>query len=220
MGYRKNRSLILKAIAGNIIPAISTTNAIAATLAVNHLLNFLQGREDRSLELCKTIYIANTDKILSFERGNHPNPNCSICCTHRASFRSSPELLNSNARVSSILDLIQENFAVEDTDDLQLRIDSRIIYDAFELEQNRDKLLSEVGIRDGIILTADIGNKPIMIAIIADERCSEGVKFEVLKKINLSKRIKLEEGEAPKRHEKDDFIDLDEESDDLEILQM
>ena len=210
----------LKAIAGNIIPAISTTNAIAATLAVNHLLNFLEGTEGRSLELCKTIYIANTDKILSFEKGNNPNPNCSVCCTHRVALRLSPKLLSSGTKVSTILELIKENFTIDDLDDLQLRIDSRIIYDAFELDQNRNKLLAEVGIQDGIVLTADIGNIPIMIAIISDESCGDQVMFEILKKINLSKRIKLEEVEAskPTTPEKVDIINLVEESDDLEIL--
>jgi ubiquitin-like 1-activating enzyme E1 B len=211
----------IKAIAGNIIPAISTTNAIAATLAVNHMLNYLEGTDGRSLELCKTIYIANTDKILSFEKGNSPNPNCSVCCTHRAVLRLSPKLLSEGSKVSTILELLKENFTIDDLDDLQLRIDNRIIYDAFELDQNSNKSFSEVGIQDGIVLTADIGNIPVMIAIISDERCSDKVKFEVLKKINLSKRIKLEEDEASKPttpQSEGDIINLVEESDDLEIL--
>jgi ubiquitin-like 1-activating enzyme E1 B len=206
----------LKAIAGNIIPAISTTNAIAATLAVSHLMNYLEGREELSLALCKTIYISNTDQILGFERGNPPNQNCSVCSTHRAILQLSSAHFTST-KLSSILELVNDNFTVEDLDDLQLRIGSRIIYDAFELDQNREKNLSDLGIQDGILLTADIGNKPIYIAVVGEDKDCVELKLKVLKKVQFSKRIKLEEEKETVETPSDKIIDLDD-SDDLEIL--
>ncbi|OLY84089.1 SUMO-activating enzyme subunit 2 [Smittium mucronatum] len=75
----KNESLFqIKAIAGNIIPAIATTNAIIAGLAVTQAIKVVSGQ----LSSCKTIYYAyggRRPQLLFKEPLLSPNPKCTIC---------------------------------------------------------------------------------------------------------------------------------------------
>ena len=200
----------LKAIAGNIIPAISTTNALAATIAVQHLLDYLakpNGTEDE----CNTIYISNTDKLTSFERGSAPKPACPVCGTHRISLAAPLD----TTFVNCLVDFVKERsgeFGVNDEDDLQLRIGSRIVYDAFELAGNASKTLSSLGIKSDSIIHMDTGNSPITIVVREDEK----VGINVLKLLpSQNKRLKVEHSEA--QSGEDGLVLIDDESD-LEIL--
>jgi ubiquitin-like 1-activating enzyme E1 B len=76
----------VKEIAGNIIPAIATTNAIVAGLEVTEALKILRG--DDVLQSCR--YFA-CNRMVSFSHGRRallvprkldlPNKNCKVCCS-------------------------------------------------------------------------------------------------------------------------------------------
>lgn len=73
-------------MAGNIIPAIATTNAIIAGVVVLHAFRVLE--ED--LESCKSVYLrqkANHRNMLIVpeKRLNPPNPTCYVCSKREAS---------------------------------------------------------------------------------------------------------------------------------------
>jgi ubiquitin-like 1-activating enzyme E1 B len=68
----------VKAMAGNIIPAIATTNAVCAGLVTLQAVKILKGR----IEDCKEISIrrnAASKKLLVCCRPNDRNPNCHVC---------------------------------------------------------------------------------------------------------------------------------------------
>ncbi|EDQ87356.1 uncharacterized protein MONBRDRAFT_33435 [Monosiga brevicollis MX1] len=69
----------VKSKAGNIIPAIPTTNAMVAGLIIAEAYKVLQGR----LEACRTVYvsrqIASRNKLLTPLKLEPPNPNCLVC---------------------------------------------------------------------------------------------------------------------------------------------
>jgi len=75
----------VKEIAGNIIPAIATTNAIVAGLEVTEALKILRG--DDVMQSCR--YFA-CNRMISFSHGRRallvprkldlPNKNCKVCC--------------------------------------------------------------------------------------------------------------------------------------------
>lgn len=75
----------VKEIAGNIIPAIATTNAIVAGLEVTEALKILRG--DDIMQSCR--YFA-CNRMISFSHGRRallvprkldlPNKNCKVCC--------------------------------------------------------------------------------------------------------------------------------------------
>lgn len=202
----------LKAIAGNIIPAISTTNALAATFAVQHLLDYLTSTANIA-DNCNTIYISNTDKLTSFEKGSSPNPSCSVCGTHRIKLNA--PLATTPLQV--LLDFVQErsaDFGVEDDDDLQVRIGSRIVYDAYELAGNASKTLSALGIKSDSIFQMDTGNLAIIIIIKEDEK----VELKILKLLpSQNKRLKTETIENTVSNHEEQEVVIDDDSD-LEIL--
>lgn len=67
-------------MAGNIIPAIATTNAIIAGVVVLHAFNILQN----NLESCQTVYLrpkpTHRNQLIVPEKFlNPPNPKCYVC---------------------------------------------------------------------------------------------------------------------------------------------
>eukprot|EP00055_Hartaetosiga_balthica_P003557 m.8183 g.8183 ORF g.8183 m.8183 type:complete len:611 (-) comp3048_c0_seq1:133-1965(-) len=75
-----NKSLFdVKSIAGNIIPAIATTNAVVAGLIVNEAFKIIAGK----LDTCKAVYVSRTlmggNSILSAHALHKPNPKCYVC---------------------------------------------------------------------------------------------------------------------------------------------
>lgn len=66
----------LKGIAGNIVHAIATTNAIAAGLMVVDAIKVLQDRLDQ----CHTMWITRTGPgLLTAQKLGEPNPKCYVC---------------------------------------------------------------------------------------------------------------------------------------------
>ena len=66
----------VKGIAGNIVHAIATTNAIAAGLMVVEALKILQGKRDQ----CHTSWITRKGPaLLTAQTLSPPNPNCFVC---------------------------------------------------------------------------------------------------------------------------------------------
>eukprot|EP00041_Stephanoeca_diplocostata_P001750 m.21241 g.21241 ORF g.21241 m.21241 type:complete len:671 (+) comp12360_c0_seq2:148-2160(+) len=68
-----------KSMAGKIIPAIATTNAIVAGLIVIEALKILQSNESQ----CRNVYLSRIPggrgRILSATKLNPPNPDCFVC---------------------------------------------------------------------------------------------------------------------------------------------
>ncbi|KFM64473.1 SUMO-activating enzyme subunit 2, partial [Stegodyphus mimosarum] len=69
----------IKAIAGNIVPAIATTNAIIAGLIVLQVMKVLKG----DISKCRTAFISEncsaTKKIISSAQLEKPSSNCFVC---------------------------------------------------------------------------------------------------------------------------------------------
>jgi ubiquitin-like 1-activating enzyme E1 B len=68
------------AMAGNIIPAIATTNAVVAGMVVLHALKVLQGRLDE----CQSVYLRLRPNprgliIVPERQLQPPNPKCYVC---------------------------------------------------------------------------------------------------------------------------------------------
>lgn len=65
-----------KDLAGNVIPAIASTNSIAAGTEVQEIIKLLAGEHDKLYYI--TYYNDSREKLMGSEH-NDPNPSCEFC---------------------------------------------------------------------------------------------------------------------------------------------
>ncbi len=165
----------IKAIAGNIIPAIASTNAIAAAMILVHATNLLQKREEN---LCNAFinYGGSCRSVFTCESLCPPNPFCAVCGNDRAT-------LTCNTQEFKILDVLEQVLSLYpipfEDEDVSLLEGSRLLYDIDDDAGNSKKTLAQLGVEDSRFLKVDIyAQRALNLAIIHDSRKSGG-EFEV-----------------------------------------
>jgi ubiquitin-like 1-activating enzyme E1 B len=76
-GIDRKSKFDIKQMAGNIIPAIATTNAIVAGLCVLESFKVLRGEYDQAREVFLTPF--STARLLASDKSREPNPDCPVC---------------------------------------------------------------------------------------------------------------------------------------------
>ncbi|XP_058447199.1 SUMO-activating enzyme subunit 2 [Malaya genurostris] len=178
---RKSRFEI-KSMAGNIIPAIATTNAITAGVVVMHAFRVLKGE----LEKCKSVYMRlrpnGRNQLFVPDRDlNPPNPKCYVCA-------AKPEV---------VLKVDTKNVTVKELrDDILIKalnmIDPDVIIDGKgtivisseegETDCNNDKKLDQLQIVDGCILKVDdfVQNYELTVTIVHKDPARDEANFEIV----------------------------------------
>ncbi|CAG8446304.1 10195_t:CDS:10 [Gigaspora rosea] len=143
-GIEEKTKFQVKAMAGNIIPAIATTNAIVAGMIVMQAFKVLNG----DLNECKTVYCSpdRRPKSILSESLNKPNPDCSVC-------QSAHVTLNVNVKKATLRDFLKEVIHGHDEDEediceVSVEEGGRIIYDV-EYDDNLDVTFEKLNITDG-----------------------------------------------------------------------
>jgi len=138
----------IKRMAGNIIPAIATTNAIIAGLAVLESFKVLRGKEHYKEAVPVYNTIASTEWRLASD-ANPPRPNrqCPVCSVTWSEMKVDPE----RGKLSDLVAKLKDDVGY--TDEFNLTTgDSRIVYDP-ELDDNLSKSFKELDIVSGTFLT-------------------------------------------------------------------
>ncbi|KAH9893819.1 SUMO-activating enzyme subunit uba-2 [Xylariomycetidae sp. FL2044] len=135
-----------KQMAGNIIPAIATTNAIVAGLCVLESFKVLNGEFDKAQEIFLTPQ-AN-QRLLAPDRPREPNPNCPICSVYQTSIYVDMTRATLNDLVEEFVKL---HLGYGDRD-FSVNIEEGVLYDPEE-KDNLPKKLNELGVKTNSFVT-------------------------------------------------------------------
>ncbi|XP_015516725.1 SUMO-activating enzyme subunit 2 [Neodiprion lecontei] len=167
---QKNR-FDIKSMAGNIIPAIATTNAIIAGIVVLHAFRILLD----NLKACRSVYLRSKPNhknlLLVPEKSvNPPNPLCYVCApTPQVTLALDTTKMTVKELEETVLKTRLNMIAPD------VMIDGKgivvISSEEGETEANNGRILEQLGIRDGTILKADdfLQNYSLTITIVQRE---------------------------------------------------
>ncbi|KYN02769.1 PREDICTED: SUMO-activating enzyme subunit 2-like [Cyphomyrmex costatus] len=142
-------------MAGNIIPAIVTTNAIIAGIVVLYVFRVLEN----NLRACRSVYLRlkmnHRNQLLVPEKSvNPPNPQCYVCApvpqatlavdTTSMTIKELEELVLKNR-----LNMIAPDVMIDGTGAVVISSEEG------EMEGNNNKKLEELGIKNGTIFKVD-----------------------------------------------------------------
>ena len=171
-----------KQMAGNIIPAIATTNAMIAGLCVLQAFKVL--KEDYAR--VKMIYLDRGN--MSATAYDPPNPDCVVCSMAMARLRVDPGR-------ATLKDLVQEVLQTKlaYSDELSIMSGEGLVYDP-DLEDNLEKKLEELGIADAsfIIIKDDSDDDTPRV----DLQLAVEVKTEDAESTAPAVQLVLKEGET------------------------
>ena len=137
----------VKQMAGNIIPAVATTNAMAAGLCVLQAFKVLRGQLDKA----KVVFLErNGTRVISSEPVRPPKADCAVCSVATARLAADPGRATLKHLVQ---DVLQAKLGYGD--DLSISRDDGLLYDP-DFDENLSKKFSELGLGpDHVITVAD-----------------------------------------------------------------
>ncbi|KAI9843529.1 MAG: E1 ubiquitin-activating protein uba2 [Sclerophora amabilis] len=161
----------IKQMAGNIIPAIATTNAMVASLCVLQAYKVLRER----LDTARMVFLTkSTDRVLSAEPLRPPNPDCPSCGVAQIRLEVDTSRATLDDLVGGFLRPklgYGEEFSVNN--------DIGTLYDP-ELDDNLNKRFSDLGIKSDSFLTVidedDESPRVNLVLAISEKSISEDSK--------------------------------------------
>lgn len=180
-GIQQHSEWEIKEMAGNIIPAIATSNALTAGLCVleafkimraqlstangtaypatnNHLSHTVNGREEPLLGGAKMVFLnsRSTERMITIQGLSPPNPTCPICSSTYAKLSVQA---GSSATLQDLVDLLKSTVGY---DELSILTEIGVVFDP-DLDDNLDKPLQDLGIDpqgNGFVTITDEADEP------------------------------------------------------------
>ncbi len=166
----------VKQMAGNIIPAIATTNAMTAGLCVMQAFKVLRGDYFRA----KMLFLENSGaRALNSEPPRPPNPDCAVCGVATGQVDVDPERATLNDLVDGVL-----RSELGYGEEMTIMNEVGPIYDP-DMEDMLPKTFRELGVQDESFLTVidDDEENPrvnLQLAVSSKRKLPEGSRAVVL----------------------------------------
>ncbi|KAF2279465.1 ubiquitin-activating enzyme E1 3 [Westerdykella ornata] len=170
-GIESRSKFDIKQMAGNIIPAIATTNAMTASLCVLEASKVL--RDD--ISNTKSIFLTQlADRVISSGPHGLPNPNCPVCSAAQTTLVVDPSRATLNDLVEGLL-RVELGYGEE----FSIQSEAGILYDPEE-DQNLPKTFGELGLKEDTFITvideADDNTKVNLVLSISEKPLDKDAK--------------------------------------------
>lgn len=174
-------------MAGNIIPAIATTNAMTASLCVLQSFKVLRGDYDKA----RMLFLSkSTDRLISSEGLRPPNPDCPVCGVCQA--RLAVDL--SRATLSNLVeDILKQHLAYGA--EFSISTEAGMIFDPEE-DENLPKKLSDLGVKqDGFITVVDEDDENPRVNLVfnvveQEQQQADTLPIALLDKFEIAHKVK------------------------------
>lgn len=145
-GIETRSKFDIKQMAGNIIPAIATTNAMTAGLCVLQAFKVLRDPSDWAK--ARMVFLSRpTERVITSEPLRPPNPNCPVCSVAQAS------VVVDTSR-ATLGDLVEDFLRMQlgYGEEFSVTSEAGILYDP-ELDDNLPKKFDELGLKGDSFIT-------------------------------------------------------------------
>ena len=143
-GIESKSKFDIKQMAGNIIPAIATTNAMTASLCVLQAFKVMRGDIDKA----KMVFLERSGaRVINSDSLKPPNPNCNVCGVISSTLIVDPERATLNDLVEDVLKS-QLGYG----DEFSINNEVGTLYDP-DLDDNLSKKFSDLGVKADSFLT-------------------------------------------------------------------
>ena len=185
------KTLILLEMAGNIIPAIATTNAMTASMCVMQSFKVLRGNYAKA----RLQFLSHTaERLIVTEPLRPPNPECPVCgiCQGRV------DVDLSRATLRDLVEgVLKDRLAYGE--DISISTEAGTIYDP-DLEDNLDKLLASFDVKQDTFLTVydESDTDPrinLVLAVSEETPSSEQPAVSLAEKVEVRRKAKQAEPE-------------------------
>ncbi|KAK1834571.1 hypothetical protein QBC39DRAFT_343421 [Podospora conica] len=168
-GIDRKSKFDIKQMAGNIIPAIATTNALTASLCVLESFKVLKGQYANTKEVFLSPFAPA--RLLASDKPRPPYPGCPVCGT----FQTCVLVDLSQATLKDLVeDFVKLDLGYGDKE-IAVRSEVGILYDPDETD-NLDKKLMDLGIKADSFLTVtdeDDEYVNVVLAVIESKEPSQ-----------------------------------------------
>ncbi|TAQ89344.1 hypothetical protein B7494_g2313 [Chlorociboria aeruginascens] len=183
----------IKQMAGNIIPAIATTNAIVAGLCVLQSFKVLKGEYSSTKEVFLSPFAP--ERLLASDRIRAPNPDCPVCSVAQS------RLLVDMSR-ATLNDLVEDFLRLQLGYGEEFSVNNEVgtLYDVEETE-NLSKKLSELGIKGDSFLTVidEDDENPRVNLILSVQESSIKMEDTPIKGLDINVPAEGESSSIPRR---------------------
>lgn len=163
-GIESKSKFDIKQMAGNIIPAIATTNAMTASLCVMQAFKVMRG----DLAKAKMVFLERASaRVINSDTLKSPNPNCNVCGVMSSTLIVDPERATLNDLVEDVLKT-QLGYG----DEFSVNNEVGTLYDP-DLDDNLSKKFSDLGVKADSFLTVideDAENPRVNLSLAILER--------------------------------------------------
>ena len=167
-------------MAGNIIPAIATTNAMTAGLCVLQAFKVMRNELDKA----KMVFLTRGERVIASDFLRKPNPTCPACSVAQST------LVVDTSR-ATLKDLVDDLLRLQlgYGEEFSINSEAGMLYDPEE-DQNLPKTFDELGLKADTSITvmdeADEDTKVNLVLIITEKSLDQDTK-----PIHLSEKLKI-----------------------------